>query len=193
MNVLLIDNYDSFVYNLYQALGSLGAGVNVVRNDAVDLDQLDAYDGVVVSPGPGDPRDPVRAGVGHTVLKTVGGQRPVLGVCLGHQEIVYVYGGKIRPANTIRHGKRSVIRHFGDDLFDGVPNPFLAGRYHSLVGEVPGSGTELVTLAVSVDDNELMSVRHRRYPVYGVQFHPESVLTRYGSRILSNFLEVCRK
>lgn len=192
MKILLIDNYDSFVYNLYQAIGSLGADVEVYRNDKVPLERLGAYDGFVVSPGPGDPRDHKWAGAGPYVIGRLGAEKPVLGVCLGHQEIVHVFGGKIRPAKTIRHGEKSLVANLGGTLFEGLPRRFYAGRYHSLVGEVDRSVPLRVT-AISLDDGEVMGVEHKTYPVFGVQFHPESVLTRLGSKMLEAFLEVCKR
>ncbi|MEM3670402.1 MAG: aminodeoxychorismate/anthranilate synthase component II [Thermoprotei archaeon] len=189
--ILLLDNYDSFVYNLYQLLSALGASTDVVRNDVADRDSLSEYDGVVISPGPGDPRDPKRTGIGPEILADGVFDGPVLGVCLGHQEIVSAFGGKIRPAKTLIHGKQSRIRHFEDPVFEGVPKLFRGGRYHSLVGDLATLPDVLKPLAVSVDDGELMAVRHRRLPVIGVQFHPESVLTPQGPKIIRNFLGEC--
>ncbi len=192
MRILLLDNYDSFVYNLYQALGALGVGVDVYRNDAVPLDTLGGYDGFVISPGPGDPRDKRWTGIGPHIIGELGREKPVLGVCLGHQEIVHVFGGRIRRAMRIRHGEKSPIRNMGGALLSGLPRHFYAGRYHSLVGVVDSTST-LKVVAVSMDDHEVMGVEHVRYPVFGLQFHPESVLTRLGTKMLESFVEVCKK
>jgi len=193
LKILLIDNYDSFVYNLYQLLGTLGADVDVVRNNRLEPALVSRYDGVVISPGPGDPRDAKRTGVGHDVIQKYAEEKPILGVCLGHQEIVHVYGGTIRYATILKHGKTSLVEHGPSLLFEGIPARFLAARYHSLVADgavLPGS---LVVTARALDDREVMAVEHRKHPVFGVQFHPESVLTKAGPAIVQNFLEVCRR
>lgn len=192
MKILLIDNYDSFVYNLYQSLGSLGVEVDVYRNDSLPAKRLGSYDGFVLSPGPGDPRDERWTGMGPHVIRRFGAEKPVLGVCLGHQEIIYVFGGRIRCARKISHGERSLVENLGGRLFEGLPRRFYVGRYHSLVGEVDPSLPLRVT-AVSLDDREVMGVEHRSYPVFGVQFHPESVLTRLGQKILRSFVEACKR
>jgi len=188
-----LDNYDSFVYNLYQALGILGVSLDVVRNDKISVENLGSYDGFVISPGPGDPRDPKRTGVGPIIIKDFGAEKPVLGVCLGHQEIVCVYGGRIRSARTLKHGERSLVRTLGGKLFTGVPDRFYAGRYHSLVGDLTDLPSELRLTAVSSEDGEAMGVEHVKYPVFGLQFHPESVLTKNGPALLANFVRECKK
>ncbi|MEM0120396.1 MAG: aminodeoxychorismate/anthranilate synthase component II [Thermoprotei archaeon] len=192
MKLLLVDNYDSFVYNLYQAFGSLGVEVDVQRNDGVSVDSLKAYDGFVISPGPGDPRDSRWTGVGPYIIRRLGVEKPVLGVCLGHQEIVSVFGGKIRRAKSLKHGEKSPIINLGGTLFGDMPKRFYGGRYHSLVGELE-RGAPLRVSAVSADDGEIMGVDHVSHPVFGVQFHPESVLTRLGPRILESFIGVVRR
>ncbi len=192
MRLLVIDNYDSFTYNLVQYLGELGADVDVVRNDVESADALLARrpDGLIVSPGPGDPDD---AGVSQQAIRLFAEAGiPVLGVCLGHQSIGTVYGGRIARARTLMHGKTSMIEHDGRGVFAGLPSPFEATRYHSLVIEPASCPAELEVTAHS-PDGEIMAVRHRSLPVEGVQFHPESILTREGKRLLDNFLGACRK
>ncbi len=185
--VLVLDNYDSFTYNLVQYLAELGATVEVRRNDAVGLDEVAAMgpEAVVISPGPGRPED---AGIAVGLLRTLGPRLPVLGVCLGHQAIGLAYGGRVVPAPVLMHGKTSDVRHTGDRLYAGVPNPFTATRYHSLCVSPEGLPDELVVTATT-DDGVIMGLRHRRHPVVGVQFHPESILTVHGKRILGNFLD----
>ena len=191
--ISVIDNYDSFTYNLVQYLGELGAHARVFRNDAVTVEALEQLDPshVVISPGPGEPAD---AGISRAVIRQLGAgpgrRRPVLGVCLGHQCIGEVFGGKIVRAPRLMHGKTSPVYHYGDDLFRGVPSPFEATRYHSLiVSDVP---EELEVTAFTLE-GELMGIRHRSHPIYGVQFHPESILTGFGKQILRNFLSVQEK
>jgi anthranilate synthase/aminodeoxychorismate synthase-like glutamine amidotransferase len=184
--ILLIDNYDSFVYNLARYVRELGEAPLVRRNDAMTADDILelAPSHVIISPGP---CSPVEAGISTDVVRRVGPSIPVLGVCLGHQCIGAAYGGEIVRAGRPMHGKTSRIHHRGTDLFTGLPNPFLASRYHSLVispASVPG---ELEVTATS-EDGEIMAVKHATYPVYGVQFHPESVLTEHGYRMLDHFL-----
>ncbi|MCA9513125.1 MAG: aminodeoxychorismate/anthranilate synthase component II [Myxococcales bacterium] len=191
MRLLMIDNYDSFTYNLVQYLGELGADVDVVRNDVETLEQLlaRAPEGVVVSPGPGTPHD---AGVSIDVVREFGARgTPVLGVCLGHQAIGVVYGGRVVRARSIMHGKTSRIEHDGKGVFRGLPQGFEATRYHSLVIEEATWPPALVVSARS-EDGEVMGVRHRELPVEGVQFHPESILTSAGKALLGNFLARCR-
>jgi anthranilate synthase/aminodeoxychorismate synthase-like glutamine amidotransferase len=191
MRLLMIDNYDSFTYNLVQYLGELGAELEVVRNDAAPLDELVARrpDGVVISPGPGRPED---AGVTVPAVTAFGGNGvPLLGVCLGHQAIGEAFGGKVIRARTLMHGKTSEIRHDGRGVFAGVANGFVATRYHSLVVEeatLPAS----LEIGARTDDGEIMGLRHRSLPVHGVQFHPESILTEAGKQLLANFLALCR-
>lgn len=191
MRLLMIDNYDSFTYNLYQYLGEIGAEVEVVRNDAETLDALVARepDGVVVSPGPGVPED---AGVSIDVVDRFARRgTPVFGVCLGHQSIGVAYGGKIVRARSIMHGKTSLMHHEGQGVFAGLPQPFEATRYHSLVIE-PASCPDVLEVTARTEDGEIMGVRHRELPVEGVQFHPESILTEVGKRLLGNFTRACR-
>jgi anthranilate synthase component II len=185
--IAIIDNYDSFTYNLVQYLGELGAEVCVFRNDAISPDELEAVNPshIVISPGPGAPSD---AGVSKEVIRKIGPKRPILGVCLGHQCIGEVFGGKIERAQHLMHGKTSAVYHYGDNLFMGVPSPFDATRYHSLIVTEPLP--EDLEITAFTTANEVMAVRHRKFPVYGVQFHPESVLTHYGKQILNNFLEI---
>jgi anthranilate synthase/aminodeoxychorismate synthase-like glutamine amidotransferase len=184
--VLVIDNYDSFTYNLVQYLGELGAVPLVHRHDALTLDQLIALepDGVLISPGPGDPDD---AGLSNAVIEAFAGKRPVLGVCLGHQCIGQVYGGRIVRAPQVMHGKTSLIRHDGLGVFAGLPNPFEATRYHSLVVD-RDSVPDVLEITAETDDGTVMGLRHREVAVEGVQFHPESILTTAGHDLLRNFL-----
>jgi anthranilate synthase/aminodeoxychorismate synthase-like glutamine amidotransferase len=184
--VLVIDNYDSFVYNLVQYLGELGADPVVRRHDEVPLDDLVALDpdAVLISPGPGRPED---AGLSNDVIRHFAGRRPVLGVCLGHQCIGQIYGGDVVRAPEIMHGKTSVIRHDGTGVFAGLPDPFEATRYHSLVVDRASVPPELQVTAWT-DDGVVMGLRHRTLAVEGVQFHPESVLTASGHDLLRNFL-----
>lgn len=186
----MIDNYDSFTYNLVQYLGELGAEVEVVRNDVETIDALLARnpDGVVVSPGPGTPED---AGVSIDVVKRFGARgTPVLGVCLGHQSIGIAFGGRVGRARSIMHGKTSEMHHTGQGVFSGLPDPFTATRYHSLVIE-PDHCPECLEITARTDDGEIMGVRHRTLPVEGVQFHPESILTEVGKQLLGNFVRRC--
>ncbi len=184
--VLMIDNYDSFTYNLVQYLAELGATVEVRRNDAIALDEVAALapDGVVVSPGPCTPRE---AGVSVPLIQRFAGQIPILGVCLGHQAIGAAFGGAIVRAPRIMHGKTSPIRHDGTGVFSGLPDPFDATRYHSLVID-PATLPGMLERSAWTDEGEIMGVRHRTAFVEGVQFHPESILTLEGKRLLANFL-----
>jgi anthranilate synthase component 2 len=186
--VLVLDNYDSFTYNLVQYLGELGANVTVVRNDATTIDQLaEARPArIVISPGPGRPED---AGVTMATIRELGERIPILGVCLGHQAIGAVFGGTVVRASQPMHGKTSTIEHNGRGLFSGIAGPFLASRYHSLVVRPDDLPEELEVTARTREDGTIMGLRHRRWPVHGVQFHPESVLTDEGRQILRNFLE----
>lgn len=185
--LLLIDNYDSFSYNLYQYLCELGAEVNVRRNDALSADEVAelAPDGLVLSPGPGTPRD---AGICNDLVERFGTEVPILGVCLGMQCIADAYGGRIVRAPEPRHGKISTIRHGASGVFRDLPNPFKAVRYHSLIAERESLPSELEVTATT-DDGLIMGLRHRRYRVEGVQFHPESILTEFGKPLLKNFLD----
>jgi len=184
--VLVIDNYDSFVYNLVQYLGELGAEPIVHRDDALSVDDAIAIepDAVLISPGPGRPDD---AGLSNDLIRHFAGRRPVLGVCLGHQCIGQVYGGDVVRAPEVMHGKTSLIRHAGTGVFDGLPNPLEATRYHSLVVD-RASVPDVLEITAETDDGIVMGLRHRTHDVEGVQFHPESILTVKGHALMANFL-----
>jgi anthranilate synthase component 2 len=183
--IAIIDNYDSFTYNLVQYFGELGARVQVFRNDAISARQLQASEPshIVISPGPGAPSE---AGISNQVIRELGPHTPLLGVCLGHQCIGEVFGGRVVGASRLMHGKTSQVHHYGEELFSGIPSPFEATRYHSLIVTDPDPA-ELVVTAFTTRQ-EVMALRHRRYPIYGVQFHPEAILTQFGKQILRNFL-----
>ncbi|WP_292981132.1 anthranilate synthase component II [Nitrosomonas sp.] len=185
--LLMIDNYDSFTYNLVQYLGELGEDVMVVRNDEITLDAVQQLNpaGVVISPGPCTPDE---AGISVDLINQFGGKVPILGVCLGHQSIGQAFGGKIVRAGKIMHGKTSPVFHDGKGVFQGMPNPFIATRYHSLVIE-RSSIPDCLEISAWTEDGEIMGVRHRTLPVEGVQFHPESVLSEHGHQLLGNFLQ----
>ena len=187
--VLVIDNYDSFTYNLVQYLGELGADVRVRRNNEITLGEIEtmAPDQILISPGPGRPEN---AGITPDVIRHFGPTTPILGVCLGHQAIGMVYGGTVCRATTPMHGKTSMVVHDGRGVFSGITEPFEAGRYHSLVIASDSVPPALEVSARTREDGTIMAVRHRSYPVHGVQFHPESVLTEEGRRILQNFLDL---
>jgi anthranilate synthase component 2 len=191
VKVLVIDNYDSFVYNLVQYIGELGGEPIVYRNDQITLQQAMELDPqrIVISPGPGTPEDPHYFGVCSSVLREMSCKIPTLGVCLGNQGIISVFGGKIVRAKRLMHGKTSMIRHYGKGVFEGVTNPFTATRYHSLVGDKTSIPACIEITAESTDDGEIMGVRHRTYPITGLQFHPESILCENGKKIIKNFLE----
>lgn len=183
--ILVIDNYDSFTYNIVQYLGELGQEVMVFRNDQITLDEIRALapSHIVISPGPGDPDD---GGVSQEVIRELGQTTPVLGVCLGHQCIGQVFGGTVARAPRLMHGKVSPIQHNGRGIFTDIPNPFTATRYHSLIVEdIPDCLEVLATTA----EEEIMGLRHKTYPITGVQFHPESILTEHGHQLLQNFLD----
>ncbi len=186
--LILIDNYDSFTYNLFQYLSELGEEVMVVRNDKTTLEEIDKMkpQRLVISPGPSVPQ---RAGISNEVIKHFGPTLPILGVCLGHQCIGYSYGATIGQAKEIMHGKSSLIYHNGQGVLAGLPSPFSAIRYHSLVVERDGL-PDCFEVTAWTDDGEIMSLRHRRYPVEGVQFHPESFMTEVGKDLLKNFLKL---
>ena len=190
--ILVIDNYDSFTFNLVQLLGELGAEVEVRRNDAIDLDAIEALapDRIVVSPGPCTPAE---AGISVDVIRRFGPDVPTLGVCLGHQAIGAAYGGRVVRARRLMHGKVSAVAHSGTGLFRGVPTPVAMTRYHSLVLE-PGSLPDALEVVAWTDEDgwedEIQAVRHREHPVWGVQFHPESVASVHGDRLMKNFLEL---
>jgi len=185
--LVVIDNYDSFTYNLVQELGELGHEIRVFRNDQVTVEELQALrpTHIVISPGPGTPAD---AGVSREVIRRLGPVTPLLGVCLGHQCIGEVYGGQVVRAPVLMHGKTSPVVHDGTGLFAGLPNPFEATRYHSLVVAEPLP--EALTPTAATPSGELMALRHKTYPVYGVQFHPESILTGPGRQLLANFISL---
>jgi anthranilate synthase component 2 len=186
--ILVIDNYDSFTYNLVQYLGELGSEVRVVRNDAASIDSISALQParIVISPGPGRPEN---AGITMDVIRQLGSSIPILGVCLGHQAIGAVFGGAVVRASTPMHGKTSTIEHDGRGVFAGIDGPFVASRYHSLVVSDDGLPDELEVTARTREDRTIMGLRHRERPIHGVQFHPESILTGEGMRLLRNFLE----
>jgi len=191
--ILVIDNYDSFTYNLVQYLGELGETLAVHRNDALSLADVRtlAPDAIVVSPGPCTPAD---AGISVDVIRAFGPTVPILGVCLGHQAIGEAFGGRVVRASRVMHGKLSRIAHDGTGLFDGIPSPFGVMRYHSLVVERESLPAVLQVTAVATDDErEIHALRHRSYPVWGVQFHPESILTEHGKALLSNFLSLAAR
>jgi len=186
--MLLVDNYDSFTYNLAHLFGALGVDVKVFRNDELDADEAErlAPSHLVVSPGPGRPED---AGASVEIIRRLGPRTPTLGVCLGHQAIVEAFGGEVGPARRLVHGKASPVRHDGRGLFRGLPEEFEAGRYHSLAAtRVP----DALEVSATCTEGEVMGVRHRELPIDGVQFHPESVLTPIGPQLAKNFLETAR-
>jgi len=187
VSVLLVDNYDSFTYNLYQYLGELGAEVRVVRNDELSVEAAvdSGTQRIVISPGPGTPD---QAGITLELIRRAAGRIPVLGVCLGHQALGQAMGGRVGRAPRLMHGKTSQIHHDGRSLFAGLPDPFTATRYHSLIVE-RDSVPECLEMSAWTDDGIVMGLRHREYPLEGVQFHPESILTTVGKDLLRNFLE----
>jgi anthranilate synthase/aminodeoxychorismate synthase-like glutamine amidotransferase len=188
MMIAVIDNYDSFTYNLVQYLGELGAQMQVFRNDKVSIDALEQLNpqAFVISPGPGTPQ--ADSGISNDVLRTFSGRKPILGVCLGQQCMGYTFGATVQRAAHLMHGKTSMIYHNGKGLFHELPNPFEATRYHSLIVEEP-LPSELEVTAFT-KEGELMGLRHRTHPTFGVQFHPESILTKHGKQILANFLGI---
>jgi anthranilate synthase component 2 len=190
--VLVIDNFDSFVYNLAQYVGQLGAETLVYRNNEISMADVDRLkpDRIVISPGPGRPDDARYFGICLELIRKLGPSIPTLGVCLGHQGIAYAYGGSIVHAKRLMHGKTSLIRHNREGLFKGVTNPLKATRYHSLVCSRRNFPRCLEENATSLDDNEIMGFKHREYLIYGVQFHPESILTSEGLKIMRNFMEI---
>ncbi len=190
MNVLLLDNYDSFTYNLYQYLAELGAHVIVKRNDEIEVDDVRdlEIERIVISPGP---CTPVEAGISVPIIRELCVEYPILGVCLGHQSIGAAFGGRVIRAPQLRHGKTSPITHHGEGIFAGLPSPFTATRYHSLIVEAESLPSVLEATAWS-DDGLIMGLRHRTLPVEGVQFHPESIMTEHGKALLSNFLRIAR-
>lgn len=190
--LVIIDNYDSFVFNIARCFRMLGATVEVVRNDQVDVDALVQLKprGVVISPGP---RTPAEAGVSVAVVRALSGHLPILGICLGHQCIGSVFGGRIVAARCLLHGQASPVTHDGEYLFAGLPSPLLVGRYHSLAVEFDESFSSPLVVTARSEDGEIMALAHRNAPTYGVQFHPESILTQYGDVLLANFLHLTDK
>ncbi len=186
--LLVIDNYDSFTYNLVQYFGELGADPQVKRNDAITPDEVEKMKPkkIVISPGPGRPEE---AGISMELIRKFGGRIPILGVCLGHQCMGEVYGGKVVRAGRLMHGKTSPIQHDGKGVFQGLPNPFEATRYHSLIVE-KNSVPSCLEVCAETAEGEIMGLRHREYPVHGVQFHPESILSKEGKDLLANFLKI---
>lgn len=186
--ILVIDNYDSFTYNLVQYLGELGADLKVFRNDKIDLDGIKKLkpEKIIISPGPGYP---AQAGISEELIKSFAPRIPILGVCLGHQAIGEAFGGKITKALRLMHGKTSLIYHNGEGIFKAIKNPFEATRYHSLLVDRK-SLPDCLSITAETKEKEIMGLRHKKYPLYGVQFHPESILTKEGMGILRNFLEI---
>ena len=189
--LLMIDNYDSFTYNLVQYLGELGEEVHTVRNDAITIEGIEALrpGRIVISPGPGTPDE---AGISLAAIRHFAGRVPILGVCLGHQAIGQAFGGRVVRNHRVVHGKASPVRHRGAGVLRGLPTPFLAARYHSLVIE-PDHCPDCLEVTARTEDGEIMGVRHRTLPIEGVQFHPESILTACGKQLLANFLARCRE
>ncbi len=187
--ILMIDNYDSFTYNVVQYFGKLGAEIEVYRNDKITIDQIEKKKpkALVISPGPCTPKE---AGISVEAIRHFAGKLPILGICLGHQSIGFAFGAKIVRAKRLMHGKASPIVQNGKFLFEGMKNPFSAIRYHSLVIDRESLPQELTVTAESEDDGEIMGIRHKEYPIYGVQFHPESILTEDGIKIIENFLKL---
>ena len=192
MKILMIDNYDSFTYNIVQYLFELGADVNVKRNDEItieDIKKMESIDAIVISPGPCTPNE---AGISVETIKEFKGKYPILGVCLGHQSIGSAFGAKIIKAKCLMHGKTSKIYHNEKGLFEGIPNPFEAVRYHSLVID-ESTLPEDIEITARTEDKEIMAIEHKKYPIWGVQFHPESILTGYGHQLLGNFLKLTKE
>lgn len=193
MKILMIDNYDSFTYNIVQYFYELGAEVDVRRNDKITIEEIKNIkdlDAIVISPGPCSPNE---AGISVDVIKEFKDKYPILGVCLGHQSIGVAFGAKIIKAKCLMHGKTSMIYHNGKDLFEDIPNPFEAVRYHSLVIDKSSLPEDIEITAWTKEDDEIMGIKHKKYPIYGIQFHPESVLTKYGIELLKNFLNIVEK
>jgi anthranilate synthase/aminodeoxychorismate synthase-like glutamine amidotransferase len=194
MKILIIDNFDSFVYNLVQYVGELKADPYVKRNNDITISEINKIkpDGIIISPGPGNPENPSDIGKCLEIIKTFQKQIPILGVCLGHQAIVYAFNGKIIPAKYIMHGKTSEIQHENNSIFKDIMNPLTVMRYHSLVADPINFPSSILKItARTLKDDEIFAVQHKKYPIYGVQFHPESVGTYEGKKIIHNFLEIC--
>jgi len=193
MKILMIDNYDSFTYNIVQYFYELGADVLVKRNDEItveDIKQMDDIEAIVISPGPCTPNE---AGISVQVIKEFKGKLPIFGVCLGHQSIGAAFGGKIVKAKCLMHGKTSMIYHNQKGIFKGIPNPFEAVRYHSLVIDKNTLPEDIEITAWTKEDDEIMGIEHKKYPIWGVQFHPESILTEHGKTLLKNFMELAKE
>lgn len=186
--IVIIDNYDSFTYNLYQYIGEINTDIRVIRNDEITIEELLklAPQHIVISPGPGYPKD---AGISEEVIEAFGKETPVLGVCLGHQAIAEVFGGRIVENKEMFHGKTSLINHDGEGLFDGIKSPVTVMRYHSLTVEEK-SLPDCLEVTAKTQKDEIMAIRHKDYPIYGVQFHPESIMTQDGKKMLENFLKM---
>ena len=196
MKILIIDNFDSFVYNISQLVGFLNVLPVVVRNNQISINSILKMnpDAIIISPGPGHPKNKKDFGICNEVITKLGPSIPILGICLGHQGMVHAFGGKVTRARDIRHGKTSNIRFAGySKLFEGVENPFVATRYHSLIADKATFPKCLKITSASVDDDEIMSACHEKYLIEGIQFHPESVLTTEGKKILSNFVQMVKK
>jgi anthranilate synthase component II len=192
LTIILIDNYDSFTYNLYQLISlESSQEVKVYRNDKIDIETITSLNPsyIILSPGPGHPKNLRDFGVCKDIIMTLSHNTPTLGVCLGHQGIGLLFGCKIKTANNILHGKTSTITHDQSDIFNHVPNQFKAARYHSLVIDKQTISNEIKILAIS-DDKEVMAVKHKKHPIFGIQFHPESILTEFGGQIIKNFIEI---
>jgi anthranilate synthase component II len=196
MKILIIDNYDSFVYNIAQIMGFLNTIPFVERNNKIDLKDIVKMDpdAIVISPGPGHPKYKKDFGICNSVITQLGPTFPILGICLGHQGIVHAYGGKVKQALKIKHGKTSMIEHYHNTaLFENIHNPFTATRYHSLIADKDSLPSCLKITSKSTDDSEIMGIKHEKYLIEGIQFHPESILTGEGKKILSNFIDMIRK
>jgi anthranilate synthase component II len=195
MKILIIDNYDSFVYNIAQSLGQSNIKTLVYRNNKITIKDIKRMqiDAIIISPGPGNPEDKKYFGICNSIIKILGKEIPILGICLGHQGIVSAFGGKIINAGKTRHGKTSKIYYKDDPLFVDIKNPFKATRYNSLIAEKKTFPNCLDITANSIDDNEIMALTHKEYPIKGVQFHPESILTKEGMKILNNFISFVKK
>ncbi|MBT5956534.1 MAG: aminodeoxychorismate/anthranilate synthase component II [Candidatus Marinimicrobia bacterium] len=187
--ILIIDNYDSFTYNLVQYIGTINPDLQVHRNDQISIDEIRRLspEKIVISPGPGKPED---AGISIDVIKKFGGEIPILGICLGHQAITVAFGGKVGRANEIVHGKTSTITHSGSEIFREIPSEFEATRYHSLVAEEDTFPSDSLIVTARTDNGLIMALEHMTYPIYGVQFHPESIVTEHGMQMVKNFLAV---
>ena len=192
MKTLIIDNYDSFTYNLYQYVGELKGNPVIFRNDQITLDEIENLQPthIIISPGPGTPEDPAYFGICKAVILNFGKKTPILGVCLGHQGIAYAFGGKVVPAKRVTHGKTSSIEHTKEGIFEGISSPIEGMRYHSLMAERETFPKELEITAWTLDDKTIMALKHKTYPIHGIQFHPESIGTPCGKQIMKNFIDL---